>query len=217
MKKSSTEAFTEWLYSDIVKEHFTNPRNVLFGDDTEVAALADGVGVVGSPVCGDMMKVFVRVDPPTGRITDFRWKTFGCASAIASTSMLSEMVLEGGGMTIDEAFKLRPQDILARLGGLPPREIHCSVLGDQALRAALRDYLVKSGQEDRIPEEPERTVCYCLQVSEQDIEDAVIEHGVRTFEELQQRTKVATGCGECRDEAERVLNRVLAEYSIKED
>jgi len=217
MKKSSTEAFTEWLYSDIVKEHFTNPRNVLFGDDTEVAALADGVGVVGSPVCGDMMKVFVRVDPQTGRITDFRWKTFGCASAIASTSMLSEMVLEGGGMTIDEAFKLRPQDILARLGGLPPRKIHCSVLGDQALRAALRDYLVKSGQEDRIPEEPERTVCYCLQVSEQDIEDAVIEHGVRTFEELQQRTKVATGCGECRDEAERVLNRVLAEYSIKED
>jgi len=217
MKKSSTEAFTEWLYSDIVKEHFTNPRNVLFGDDTEVAALADGVGVVGSPVCGDMMKVFVRVDPQTGRITDFRWKTFGCASAIASTSMLSEMVLEGGGMTIDEAFKLRPQDILARLGGLQPRQIHCSVLGDQALRAALRDYLVKSGQEDRIPEEPERTVCYCLQVSEQDIEDAVIEHGVRTFEELQQRTKVATGCGECRDEAERVLNRVLAEYSIKED
>ncbi|OGK08575.1 MAG: hypothetical protein A2Y63_02230 [Candidatus Riflebacteria bacterium RBG_13_59_9] len=216
MEKSGADAFTEWLYSDIVKEHFINPRNVLFGDDAEVAEKAHGIGVVGSPVCGDMMKIFVRVDEKTGRIIDFRWKTFGCASAIASTSMLSEMVLEGQGMTIEEAFKLRPQDILARLEGLPPRKIHCSVLGDQGLRAALRDYLVKTGQEDRIPPEPNRTICYCLQVSEKDIEEAVIEHSVRTFEELQERTKIATGCGECRDEAERVLSQVLDEYNLKE-
>jgi len=209
------DAFAQWLYTDIVKEHFTNPRNVLFGDETEIAGQADGIGVVGSPVCGDMMKVFIRVDFAKQRIVDFHWKTIGCASAIASTSMLSEMVLEGGGMSIEDAFKLRPQDILERLGGLPERKIHCSVLGDKALRAALRDYLIKSHQEHLIPPEPTREVCHCLAVTEADIEDAVLEHNVRTFEQLQARTKISTGCGECRPEAERILQRILDAFNLK--
>jgi len=217
MKQNETDAFTRWLYTDIVKEHFTNPRNVLFGDETEVAEKADGIGTVGSPVCGDMMKVFIRIDPETDRIKDFRWKTFGCASAIASTSMLSEIVLEGDGMTIDEAFNLRPQDILSRLGGLPERKIHCSVLGDKALRAALRDYLAKTGQVERIPPEGGRTVCHCLEVTEDDIEDAVVEHNVRTFEHLQARTKISTGCGECREDAELTLARILKQYELQPD
>jgi nitrogen fixation protein NifU and related proteins len=213
--ENDRDVFAQWLYTEVVKEHFTNPRNVLFGDETEVAAQSDGIGIVGSPVCGDMMKVFIRVDHEKQRIVDFRWKTFGCASAIASTSMLSEMVMENGGMSVEDAFKLRPQDILERLGGLPERKIHCSVLGDKALRAALRDYLIKSHQENHIPPEPTREVCHCLAVTEADIEEAVLEHNVRTFEQLQERTKISTGCGQCQPEAERTLQRILDGFNIK--
>lgn len=128
----------EWVYSDIVKEHFFHPQNALTEKPEEYKA--DGVGMVGSPACGDVMKVWIKVDPNTQKIIDFKWQTYGCASAIASTSMLSVMVTENGGMTLDEAKKITPKDILARLGGLPEKKIHCSVLGDQALRAAILNY-----------------------------------------------------------------------------
>jgi NifU-like protein involved in Fe-S cluster formation len=100
----------------------------------------DGVGQVGSPACGDMMKLWVKVDKNTQKIIDCRWRTYGCGSAIASTSALAEMITEHGGMNIDDALKIKPQDIMARLGGLPEIKIHCSVLGDQALEAAIKDY-----------------------------------------------------------------------------
>ena len=128
-----------WLYSDIVKDHFYNPRNVMT-DELLADYKADGVGEVGSPACGDVMRMWIKVDSKTQRITDCKWRTFGCASAIASTSMLSVMATENGGLTIDQAKKIKPQDIIARLGGLPKIKIHCSVLGDQALRAAIEDY-----------------------------------------------------------------------------
>ncbi|MEK7065029.1 MAG: iron-sulfur cluster assembly scaffold protein, partial [Patescibacteria group bacterium] len=105
-----------WLYSDIVKDHFFNPRNLLIHGQEEKYQ-ADGVGRVGSPACGDEMVIWIKVDPKTKKITDCKWQTFGCGSAIASTSMLSVMVLENGGMTIEQALKIRPQDILERLGG----------------------------------------------------------------------------------------------------
>lgn len=132
-----------WLYSDIVKDHFFNPRNLLVNGQ-EDDFKADGMGRVGSPACGDEMVIWIKVDPKIKKITDCKWQTFGCGSAIASTSMLSVMVMENGGMTIEQALKIRPQDILERLGGLPARKVHCSVLGDQALRAAINDYLSKS-------------------------------------------------------------------------
>ncbi len=100
----------------------------------------NGVGEVGSPACGDLMKIWIKVDPKTKKITDLKWKTFGCASAIASTSILSEIAI---GMTIDKAYKITPQQITKNLGGLPKRKIHCSVLGDQALRAAIDNYRKK--------------------------------------------------------------------------
>ena len=87
------------------------------------------IGMVGSPACGDAMKVWIVVDPATEKITDLKWKTFGCGSAIASTSMLSVMTTENGGMTLEQARALRPQDIMERLGGLPARKVHCSVFG----------------------------------------------------------------------------------------
>jgi NifU-like protein involved in Fe-S cluster formation len=126
-----------WLYTDKVKEHFFNPKNIFKTDDEEkeFEKTADGIGQVGSPACGDVMKMYIKVKDD--KITACKFKTFGCASAIASTSILSEMVI---GKTLEEAKKITPQDIVRELGGLPARKIHCSVLGDQALRKAIEDY-----------------------------------------------------------------------------
>jgi len=125
-----------WLYSPKVKDHFYNPRNVMT-DELVDTYQADGVGEVGSPACGDVMRMWIKVDPATKKIFDVKWRTFGCASAIASTSVLSEMAI---GKTVDEAKEIKPADIVAELGGLPQIKIHCSVLGDQALRAAIADW-----------------------------------------------------------------------------
>lgn len=127
----------DWLYSDIVKDHFFHPRNILL-DEAEYES--DGVGIVGSPACGDMMVVWVKVDSKTNRITECKWRTFGCASAIASTSMLSVMATEDGGMSITRAKRITPEAIIERLDGLPDRKYHCSVLGHEALREAIADY-----------------------------------------------------------------------------
>ena len=132
---------TNWLYSDTVKDHFFHPRNILLDEKNYVA---DGVGVVGSPACGDMMAVWVKVDIGTLRITECVWRTFGCASAIASTSMMSLMATEDGGMTLSRAKRMTPEAIIERLGGLPDRKDHCSVLGPPALREAIQDYEEKN-------------------------------------------------------------------------
>ena len=132
----------QWLYTDIVKEHFFRPKNLFVTEKEEkqYEKNADGIGQVGSPACGDVMKMFIKVDKKTNLITDCKLKTFGCASAIASTSMLSVMAI---GKTLQEAKKITPKDIIKKLGGLLERKIHCSVLGDQALRAAIKDYETK--------------------------------------------------------------------------
>jgi nitrogen fixation NifU-like protein/NifU-like protein len=124
-----------WVYSKEVESHFFHPRNVMTGKVKEKDF--DAVGEIGSPACGDVMKIWIKVDPKTQKIIDCKWKTFGCASAIAATSILSEMVVS---KTLDEAEKLQSKDIIAALGGLPRRKIHCSVLGDQALRLAIASY-----------------------------------------------------------------------------
>lgn len=135
-----TQSFCDvgnWLYSDIVRDHFFNPRNLLLDDSTYEA---DAIGVVGSPACGDMMALWIKIDQSSKRITECRWRTFGCASAIASTSMLSVMATENGGMTLAAAKRVTPEMIIERLGGLPDRKYHCSVLGHQALVEAVLDY-----------------------------------------------------------------------------
>jgi NifU-like protein involved in Fe-S cluster formation len=134
----SKEDVCGWLYNDIVKEHFMNPKNFLVN---EKKYKADGVGMVGSPACGDMMIVWIKVDKKLQKINDCKWRTFGCASAIASTSMMSVMITEKGGMKISEAIHLKPEQIVDRLKGLPDRKFHCSVLGQEALRKAVNDYL----------------------------------------------------------------------------
>lgn len=130
----------DWFYTNTVKTHFFKPVNIITTDEDErdINARASGMGQVGSPQCGDVMKVWVVVKD--NRIAECKWKTFGCASAIASTSMMSVIVTENNGMTVDEAYQLKPTDILTRLGGLPAIKVHCSVLGDQALRESIDDY-----------------------------------------------------------------------------
>ena len=132
----------EWYYSELVKEHFFNPRNVLLNDPKEGEFNAEGV--VGAPVCGDVMRMWLKVEPKTERIKELKWRTFGCATAIASTSVFSEMLTRNGGLTLAEAFKVTPLDIVKELGGLPAIKIHCSVLADQAFKKATEDYYKKS-------------------------------------------------------------------------
>ena len=123
----------DWVYSDIVKDHFLNPRNFLMGDESKFDY--DAVGVVGNPICGDQMKMFIKVQ--NDKISDVKWKTYGCASAIASTSALSEIAK---GKTLDEALDITAEDIDEYLGKLPKHKFHCSILGHDALREAINNY-----------------------------------------------------------------------------
>jgi len=129
----------QWYYSDKVKEHFLNPHNFLIEEPKENEF--DTEGEAGNMACGDIMKVWLKIDSKTKKIKDFKWRTWGCASAIASTSVFSDMVTEKGGMKLEDALEITPQEIIKRLHGLPPRKIHCSVLVDQAFRNAVSNYL----------------------------------------------------------------------------
>lgn len=201
----------QWFYSDIVKEHFFHPQNILLNDHQIKEFKADGKGMVGSPACGDMMKMWIKVDSKQDKISECKWQTFGCASAIASTSMLSVIVTENGGMKLEDALKLRPQDIMERLGGLPLRKVHCSVLGDKALRAAINDYFKNSGQFDRIRQEGTKIIDKITKVTDKDIEEAVLE-GARTFEEVQKKTKVGIQDKSCIPEVEELIHYYTKKY-----
>ncbi len=188
---------TDWLYSDTVKDHFINPRNVLMED--EASFDADARGQTGNIKCGDQMLVLLKIKDDV--ITDVRWKTYGCASAIASTSMLSEVIK---GMSISEAYNIKPQDLVEKLGGLPENKIHCSVLGDKALRAAIDDYLAKTGRTGLLKEEG-TVICTCLGITDKDLETAY-QNGARSWEDLQQATKIGTVCGGCKGKAMELLH-----------
>ena len=194
----------DWLYSDTVKEHFTNPRNVLLEDEASFAA--DARGQTGNIKCGDQMMMLLKIKDDV--ITDVRWKTYGCASAIASTSMLSEIIK---GMRIEDAYKIRPEDLVEKLGGLPDYKIHCSVLGDKALRAAIDDHLAKTGRSGML-KEAVTEICHCLGITDKDIENA-FQQGARTWEQLQQATKIGTVCGGCKDRALELLHGLGHIYS----
>lgn len=196
---------TNWVYSEKLKDHFVNPRNIL---EDEESYQDDGKGVVGNMKCGDQMLIVIKVDKEKSVITDCKWKTYGCASAIASTSILSEMVK---GMTLDQAYHLSPKDISKELGGLPEHKVHCSVLGDKALRAAINDYYQRNGMQDKMEKEEARVVCFCMNVTDEEIEDAVLE-GARTYLEIQERTKAGTVCGQCKEDILRLLDKYTKEH-----
>lgn len=179
-----------WVYSDIVKEHFFHPQNILLEEPKDLQF--DAVGEVGSPACGDTMRMWVKVDATSDRVKELKWKTFGCGSAIAATSMFSVMLTENEGMKIDEALKIKPQDVMVRLGGLPDRKIHCSVLADKAFRRTMNAYFHATNQHARVIVEGARVIDSRLNITDRDIEEAVLE-GAQTLEEVQQKLKVGVG------------------------
>ena len=181
---------TQWVYTDTVKDHFMNPRNIWRKEENWEP---EGVGEVGSLACGDQMRVGIKV--ADGKIADIRWLTYGCASAIASTSMMSEMVK---GMTLEEAYKITPSMITDALGGLPEHKFHCSVLGDKALRAAIDDYLEKKGLDNPYKKNIAKVICECKGVTDQMIEELVKTDQAKTLEDLQRLTGFGTGCGKCK-------------------
>jgi nitrogen fixation NifU-like protein len=187
----------DWLYSDTVKDHFTNPRNVLL--DEESSFPHNARGETGNIKCGDQMVMLLCIKDDI--ITGVRWKTYGCASAIASTSMLSEMIQ---GMNIKDAYRIKPDDLVEKLGGLPSYKIHCSVLGDKALREAIDDYLSQTGRKGLFKVEA-KIICNCLGITDRDIEDA-FHNGARSWEDLQKATKIGTVCGACKESTLELLH-----------
>jgi NifU-like protein len=185
-----------WEYTDKVMDHFRNPRNVGAMED------ADGVGEVGSMACGDALRLSIKVDE-NERIADAKFQTFGCASAIASASALTEMVK---GMTLDEAANVTNRDIAAFLGGLPDQKMHCSVLGREALEAAIESY--RTGGAPRRELEG-IVVCKCFGITEPEIERIARENDLRTVEDVTNYTKAGGGCGQCHDHIREILARVL--------
>ncbi len=185
-----------WDYTDKVKEHFLNPRNV--GEVEEANAVAE----VGSIACGDALKLTLRVDD-NGKITDARFQTFGCASAIASASALTEMLK---GKTVEEAETITNQDIADFLGGLPKEKMHCSVLGQQALEQALANY-------KGLPQEEKggKIICECFGVTDEEIESAVRENNLSSVEEVTNYTKAGGGCENCHESIQELIDRIRTE------
>ncbi|MHC4157845.1 MAG: Fe-S cluster assembly protein NifU [Planctomycetota bacterium] len=184
-----------WEYTDKVKEHFFNPHNV--GEIEN----ADGVGEVGSLACGDALRLTFKLDE-NGKIADAKFKTFGCASAIATSSVLTDMLK---GLTIDEAAKITNKDIADYLGGLPEQKMHCSVMGREALEAAIENY--KSGGRKKHELEG-KVVCTCFGVTENEVERVIRENNLTTVEQVTNYCKAGGGCGGCQGEIEKILEKI---------
>lgn len=186
-----------WEYTNKVRDLFLHPRNA--GEIEN----PDAVGEVGSIICGDALKLTLKIDKDTGRIIDAKFQTFGCASAIASSSALTEMVK---GKTLDEALKLSNRDIADFLGGLPEEKMHCSVMGKEALEAAIAGYR----GEAPVPEAGERIVCKCFEVTEEKLRKVITENHLTTVEQVTNFTKAGGGCGTCIPEIEAILKDIWA-------
>jgi NifU-like protein len=182
-----------WDYTEKVKDHFINPRNV------GVVENPDGIGEVGSLACGDALKLTFKLDGDQ-KISDAKFQTFGCASAIASSSALTEMIK---GLSLEEAGEITNEDIAQYLGGLPKEKMHCSVMGRDALEKAIAHY-----KGHAVKEKEGEIVCECFGVTDIEIERAVKENNLKTVEDVTDYVKAGGGCGNCHDRIEEIISAV---------
>ena len=188
-----------WEYTDKVREHFLAPHNV--GELKD----ANATGEVGSLACGDALKLFLKIED--GRILDASFLTFGCASAIASSSVLTDLIK---GKTIEEALAISNKDIADALGGLPPEKMHCSVMGQEALEAAIRNYRGQSS----LPEAKGHIICKCFGVSRETIQRAIKENSLTSIEQVTNFTKAGGACGGCISEIESLLQSEMGQRPL---
>ena len=184
-----------WDYSEKMMDHFRNPRNVGKIENP------DGTATVGSLACGDALQFQFKLGAD-GKIAEAKFQTFGCASAIASSSALTEMVI---GKTLDEAKKITNQQIADYLGGLPPQKMHCSVMGREAMEAAIKNYETGMNTDRNLED---TTLCTCYNVSENEVRRVITENQLTTVEEVTNFTKAGGGCGKCRAKIEAILKEL---------
>ena len=184
-----------WEYTDKVKEHFLHPHNV--GEIEN----PDGVAEIGSIACGDALKLTFKLDDQK-RIKEAKFKTFGCASAIASASALTEIIK---GKTLEEALKVTNKDIADYLGGLPPEKMHCSVMGQEALEKAIANY-----KGTPVPEKEGQIICECFGITDREIEREVRENHLTTIEEVTNYTKAGGGCKKCHGKIQGIIDAIYS-------
>ena len=184
-----------WDYTEKTLDHFRNPRNVGKIENP------DGTATVGSLACGDALTFQFKLGED-GKIVDAKFRTFGCASAIASSSALTEMVI---GKTLEEAKLITNQQIADYLGGLPPQKMHCSVMGREALEAAIKNYETGANTDRNLEDEK---LCMCFDVSENEVRRVITENGLTSVEEVTNFTKAGGGCGGCKDRIQAILDEI---------
>ncbi len=186
-----------WDYTKEVMEHYRNPKNVGKIDD------ADAVGEAGSLTCGDALKIYLKIKDNV--VVDAKFQTFGCGSAVASSSILTEMII---GKPLDEVKKITNKEIADKLGGLPPEKMHCSVMGHEALENALSKYF----HEEVAASKKDKMICTCFSVTEKQIINAIKENGLKTLDEVTNYTKAGGACGHCKGAIQGILDSY---YNVK--
>jgi NifU-like protein len=201
---------TMWDYTEAVMEHFYNPRNQGAIEDATESGIAVVFGEIGSIACGDALRLHLKIEIEADKILDARFQTFGCTSAIASSSALTEIIK---GLTLDEALNISNQDIANFLGGLPEAKMHCSVMGQEALEAAIYKY--RGIEVEHHDDDDEgRLVCSCFGVSENRIRRVVIENNLATVERVTSYVKAGGGCSSCAADIEDIIVAVQAEKEL---
>jgi len=195
-----------WDYTEKVLDLFYNPKNQGVIEQTDEPGIAVVFGEIGSIACGDALRLHLKIDQPNDTILDARFQTFGCTSAIASSSALTELVK---GLTLDQALKVTNKEIADFLGGLPEAKMHCSVMGQEALEAAIYKY--RGIELEAHADDDGTLICKCFSISEPKIRRAIVENNLTTAEQVTSYIKAGGGCGSCLYPIDDLIAEVLQE------